>query len=342
MPNPKTDRVDLKDPWIAAILAYLIPGAGHFYQRRIFKGILYSVCILATFFCGVRMGEGRTVYMYYYHEMQDPGAAADGDLENFPDLNTRGQGLKKRNYGYLSQVLVGLPALPALAQAYRYERVNNSSMEELEDGFEANFEGTLSGIQDNSKEIKLPAKGRIALKLEPDGTGWVVKGTFDGQVETAEGPKDVSLTLGRQLFQGSQPILGYPIYASPRRSVMSGVDDIAELNIFNCSLKGTVPRSTSNYYGVPPEDQVLQHMNRKLGKHWELAMVFTWIAGLLNILAIWDAHDGPAYGYGDEVPEDDDKTDAKESASKNGEPDGAKATGDAKKSTKPAPQTADA
>ncbi|MFT5091852.1 MAG: hypothetical protein ACI93T_000671, partial [Porticoccaceae bacterium] len=48
-----------------------------------------------------------------------------------------------------------------------------------------------------------------------------------------------------------------------------------------------------------------------------LALVYTWIAGLLNILAVWDALQGPAYGYGDEEPDSDEKSsdeDAKESA----------------------------
>ena len=31
-----------------------------------------------------------------------------------------------------------------------------------------------------------------------------------------------------------------------------------------------------------------------------MGAVFTLIAGLLNILAIWDAFEGPAYGFGDE------------------------------------------
>lgn len=47
-------------------------------------------------------------------------------------------------------------------------------------------------------------------------------------------------------------------------------------------------------------------MNRRLGgKRYEIALLFTWVAGLLNLLAIWDAYEGPAYGYGDEVDQPD-------------------------------------
>jgi hypothetical protein len=41
-------------------------------------------------------------------------------------------------------------------------------------------------------------------------------------------------------------------------------------------------------------------LHRKLGKFHELALTFTMIAGLLNILVILDVLEGPAYGYGDE------------------------------------------
>ncbi len=50
-----------------------------------------------------------------------------------------------------------------------------------------------------------------------------------------------------------------------------------------------------------------QQLHAELGKIHELALVFTWIAGLLNILAVWDAIDGPAYGYGDEPEPDPDE-----------------------------------
>jgi hypothetical protein len=58
---------------------------------------------------------------------------------------------------------------------------------------------------------------------------------------------------------------------------------------------------------------------------FELALVFTWIAGLLNILAVWDALEGPAYGYGDEEPEPSE-----------GERKGATATGDGAADAAPA------
>ena len=57
-----TVEIDLKDPRLAAFLAWLIPGAGHIYQGRTGKGVLFFVCILGTFFYGLYIGDGRVVY----------------------------------------------------------------------------------------------------------------------------------------------------------------------------------------------------------------------------------------------------------------------------------------
>jgi hypothetical protein len=85
--------IDLRDPLLAAFLAWLIPGAGHFYQRRWGKGGLFMVCILGTFFMGLCMGQGRVVYASWRHNDE--------------------------RYAYFCQLGVGLPALPALVQALR-------------------------------------------------------------------------------------------------------------------------------------------------------------------------------------------------------------------------------
>jgi len=82
--------VDLHDPYWAAFLAWLWPGAGHFYQRRFAKGFLFMICILSTFFFGLGLGHGRVVYTSF----------KKGDFR----------------WQYVCQFAVGAPALPALAQ----------------------------------------------------------------------------------------------------------------------------------------------------------------------------------------------------------------------------------
>lgn len=87
--------VKLKNPWLAAFYAWLWPGAGHLYQGRKAKGILFMVCVLSTYFFGFALGEGRVVYASFKR----------------PDFR----------YPYLCQVGVGLPALPALVQYQRHQ-----------------------------------------------------------------------------------------------------------------------------------------------------------------------------------------------------------------------------
>jgi hypothetical protein len=92
-------EIDLKDPRLAAFLAWLVPGLGHFYQGRTGKGVLFFVCILGTFYYGLYIGQGRVVY-----------ASTEPVLSrNF--LNERWQ--------YVCQLGVGLSAMPAIVQRFR-------------------------------------------------------------------------------------------------------------------------------------------------------------------------------------------------------------------------------
>ena len=148
-------EIDLKDPVLAALLAWLIPGLGHWYQGRRHKAVLFFVCILGTFIYGLYLGEGRVVYASWRPN--------DKRLQ------------------YFTQVAVGIPALPAAVQALR------------------------------AKPIQFPVYKRFMV------------------------PPD--LTSGGEL------------------------------------------------------DQLVSDLHR----YWELGTYFTVIAGLLNILAIYDAWGGPAF-----------------------------------------------
>ncbi len=55
-------EVDLKNPSLAAGLGWFWPGAGHLYQGRYAKGVLFMVCILSTYLFGLAIGGGRVVY----------------------------------------------------------------------------------------------------------------------------------------------------------------------------------------------------------------------------------------------------------------------------------------
>lgn len=89
-------KIDLKNPLLAAVLSFILPGAGHFYQGRIGKGIVFCVCVLGLFLYGLVLssgdvGWGRAVYWKWT-----------------PD---------DHRFYYFGQVCIGVPAFPALIQS---------------------------------------------------------------------------------------------------------------------------------------------------------------------------------------------------------------------------------
>ena len=88
--------VDLKNRYLAALLAWLIPGLGHWYQGRKAKAVLYCVCILSLFFAGMVLGDWRVVYWRWINPLKNS--------EQFC-------------INYLGQFFAGLAALPGLIQA---------------------------------------------------------------------------------------------------------------------------------------------------------------------------------------------------------------------------------
>jgi hypothetical protein len=97
----ETIEIDLRNPVVAGVLAWLCPGAGHLYQRRYAKGVLFMVCILGTYFFGLSLGGGHVVY----------ASLAKDDVR----------------WHYFCQVAVGAPALPALLQTYHMRDRNDAN-----------------------------------------------------------------------------------------------------------------------------------------------------------------------------------------------------------------------
>ncbi len=87
-------EIDLHQPWLAALLAWALPGLGHIYQGRTGKGLLFFVCVLGTFVYGLYLGGGKVVY-----------ASVPGEPQY--------------RWQYWCQLGVGLPAAPALVQRRR-------------------------------------------------------------------------------------------------------------------------------------------------------------------------------------------------------------------------------
>lgn len=312
-------RLDLRNPLLAAVLAFLFPGAGHAYQRRYFKAVIYSVCVLGIYFWGCSLGEAKAVHFRW-----DSRAEA-------------GQS-RQRSFGYLAQVGVGLMALPAVAQEFRYSAQRDSENSDRRRGeileeIDAEFTGRLNHVTLGHPEIS----GRVTgvVRVGDYGFGTEFEGTFTGQ--TADGEplqldllgarSSGSLQLGDRVT-GLDDVTMTELVLEDQERTFSGdrrrffvrvVDKSADLGM----IEGTIPRPICNHLLAPLDDESLQYLNGKLGKQYELALVYTWIAGLLNILAVWDALQGPAYGYGDEEPEADEKESDEASAEESADPQSA-------------------
>jgi hypothetical protein len=262
-------RVPLRDPIFAAVLAFLVPGLGHFYQRRVFKAALYAVCILGTFFTGMRIGHGQVVYFHW----QNP---------------------ENRTYAYLCQFWVGLPALPALAQAeFRSSRAFDVNYVPRQ--VQTRIDGTLVA---ESRERHGTIAGTIDLAPQDSSMPHVWVGQLKGTLTTASGP----VKIEGEVTPGS---LDPEVAPTDKRRLVGTFEGRIDGELTRGRLDGAIPRSLWNAFEAPLRDvrvnefageqTDLDRAHFLLGSRFELGVVFTMIAGLLNILAIYDALEGPAY-----------------------------------------------
>ncbi len=91
------EELNLRNRYLAAVLAWLVPGAGHFYQQRYLKSAIFFVCIVPTFVLGVFLSGGRCVYACW----------------NSTEIR----------WQFVLQSGIGLPAIPAY---YQYHRTKGS------------------------------------------------------------------------------------------------------------------------------------------------------------------------------------------------------------------------
>jgi|688.fasta_scaffold419778_1 hypothetical protein len=251
--------LNLRNPLLAGILAFLVPGLGHLYQRRLFKAGLYAACILTTFFTGLRIGHGQVVYFQW----------------SAPE---------SRTFAYLCQFWVGLPALPALAQAkLRSNQVFDEGY--LTKSLDVDCLGRLDGVDG-------VVRGRLTVDADSSGGGRPAFGKFRGTA--VQGGAEVRLegTLTNCTFD---PQVG----PHPRRGVLGYFESGGGPQ---GRFEGSFSRPIWDWYGAPLFDvdasraNSLDRAHRELGSRFELGVVYTMIAGLLNLLAIFDAVYGPAYG----------------------------------------------
>jgi hypothetical protein len=98
------EELNLRNRYVAAILAWLIPGAGHYYQRRYLKSAVFFLCIMSSFLIGMLVSSGHCVYASW-------------------------NGIERR-WQYILQAGIGLPAMPAAWQSWTADDRNFRPAEE--------------------------------------------------------------------------------------------------------------------------------------------------------------------------------------------------------------------
>ncbi len=229
--SDKTISVELRDPWLAAFLAWLVPGLGHFYQRRWGKGGLFMTCILATFFYGLWLGGGRVVYASF----REPDLRISlGQQSGLYGGTRSGLFSSGARYAYLCQFWTGAPALPAIIQNIRTS--GDTPKAPLWNGF--------------------MAPPMVRSQFVP--RDWVIE----------QQAKNPDLTAPNQEWSDG-----------------NFFDFNNQYLVFQPMRQGENPADRTDQLG---------YWNYQLGSYFDMGTVFTMIAGLLNILAIWDAWAGPA------------------------------------------------
>lgn len=188
--GPDGEVIQLKNRSLAAVLAWLVPGLGHWYQGRRAKAVLYFVCISVTFIWGMYLGDGRVVYAQWTPHDQ--------------------------RWQFFCQAGVGLPAIPAMMQSSRFGKQNAQLAKEADSGFSSPQRAT-------------------AIKAQ--------------------------LTRGRLVDRIMAPPLAW----------------------------------NQGIQNMPDE---LDDLHKRLHRYFDLGTLFTMVAGLLNVLVIYDAFAGPAWAEG--------------------------------------------
>lgn len=290
-------QINFKNRFLAGLLGYLIPGAGHLYQGRTFKGIIYFVCIFGMFLCGMSFSNWSCVYWSY-----EPG---------------------KKTFGYFAQLGVGAPSLPAFFQSRRFNNQNKDDIKRLDRKIATHFSGKYSKFANFKKTETLEITGELEIERKHETN----EGVFHGTAQNENGSSEsIDLKLSGPL------LLEKPLKATKDRAFKCSVVDDSDKKIGE--IAGHIPRSFFDRFEMPLDDDVLQKMHNT-GRPWELALVMTWIAGLLNILAVWDAVEGPAYGYDDKELKEEEQKKSKEKEEKKKSKTASQKTNEEKNMTTP-------
>lgn len=102
----RVKEIDLKNPVLAGVLTWLVPGWGHYYQGRTTKAILFFLCIVPTFVVGCVLGSG-------FEKDDNPTGVARNVYYSWRYQDKR--------LFFIPQACLGIAAIPAGFQAMQVQ-----------------------------------------------------------------------------------------------------------------------------------------------------------------------------------------------------------------------------
>ncbi len=291
------------------------------------------MCILGLFLCGQALGGWRTVGL----ESDAPGVSRGTEDSEGPGpdpfLTPFGPERRQLLQHYTAQVFAGAVAWPALLQSRRFhDAADNVPRRRLSESLDDRFEGVLVadfvGRMDAQSRSVVLANLSGVVRVAPRGDGSQVEGSLEVAATPPDDPRvrtgfegltgvTVAPPILRQVTLTPTTVRGFdrPVNGEPGRLLKLWIDPaglsqialpagVTADELDRPRVVGTVPRPFWNWYLAPRDRRAANRLHAEKGTTMDLAVVFTMIAGLLNVLAFWDAVDGPAYGRTDRIPDD--------------------------------------
>lgn len=278
---PGTDRPQPRTyhPF-AGVLSYLVPGLGQIVQGRVAKGVLFLVCIYTLFFYGIYLGHGTTkLYGRTYSGSPVVYLPSTDDSERTPKQRRKmplallpdpvfrvAEDLYNRPQ-FAGQFFVGVAAWPAIEQYRGYNRLQIQSVEDahnLADQKAQNAERLQAEAR--TKDLEAAAL-REKAKADP--------ANMADHLEKARKAEDEAATA--------------------RADAKIAEEQEAESRETAARLEREAAHPVIGAFQREPPPNVINVLHNAGDKRLELAWVFTVIAGVLNILVIYDAVAGPAF-----------------------------------------------
>jgi hypothetical protein len=247
---------------LAGILSYLVPGLGQIVQGRVAKGVLFLVCIYTLFFYGIYLGHVSTSLRgrgYSGSPVVYLPDASDPTAPRRSVLQALGTNLYNRPQ-FAGQFWVGVAAWPAIAQYLRYDRHRHLEAEDAHLAADREFEKAEGLLKEAAREEQNAIEFRARAKADPADEAELLQKATTARREAALAEEESA--KHRETAAERERQLAHPLFGSFQREPSQ-----AEINVLN---------NTGD-------------------KRLELAWVFTVIAGVLNILVIYDAVAGPAF-----------------------------------------------